>query len=160
MRTKKHGIILIIFSGFFFAEKELMGGVILLTLGSYFLYKWWKNPRRVLESEIEKDAELFDIQIPRSYPLHLSLVKVYSKYLRLKAQFPALKETYVEIIEAMWKQLATLSTPKEWKIAVENIDTNWPIPIDMKSVVSNKLGKLKQETKHWENATRRASKVS
>ena len=160
MRSKKHGIILIIFSGFFFAENEMMGGLILSVLGSSFLYKWWKNPRRVLESAIEKDAQLFDIKVPRSYPLHLSLVKVYSKYLRLKGQFPALKETYREIIEAMWKQLATLNSPKEWKVAVENIDTNWPIPIDMRNVVSNKLGKLKKETKHWEDATHSASKMS
>lgn len=159
MRSKRHGIILIIFSAFFFAENELMGGAILSILGSYLLYKWWKNPRRILESEIEKDAEIFNIRVPRSYPLHLSLIKVYSKYLRLKSQFPALKETYREIIETMWKQLSTLSEPKEWKLAVENIDKNWPVPIDMKSVVSNKLNRLKEDTKHWEDATLQASKI-
>lgn len=158
MRRKKHGIILLIFSAFFYAENELQGGLILSILGLYLLYKWWKDPRRILENQIEKDAELFSTKIPRSYPLHLSLIKVYSKYLRLKSQFPALKETYRETIEAMWKHLATLNNPKEWRIAVENIDTNWPIPIDMRNVVSNKLDKLKTDTKHWENATLQASK--
>lgn len=158
MRSKKHGIILILFSLFFFAENELGGGLFLLALGTFLLYKWWKHPRRVLESEIEKDAALFNVKVPRSYPLHLSLVKVYSKYLRLNSQFPTLKETYKDIIEHMWKELALLGSPKEWKAAVENVDTNWPIPVDMKVILDGKLNYLKSENKRWEDATLKASK--
>jgi hypothetical protein len=160
MRSKKHGIILLLFSGLFIMDGELSGGTFLGALGLYFLYKWWSNPRRQLEQKIDNDAKLFNIKVPRSYPLHMTLIKVYSKYLRLKAQFPALKETYTDIIETMWKHLATLNTPQEWKVAVENVDANWPIPIDMKEVMSQKMSKLQKETKQWENATLQASKIS
>lgn len=159
MRNKKHGIIIMIFSILLLANAEIKAGLFFMLISAYLLYRWWQNPRRVLESEINKDAQTFNIQIPRSYPLHLSLIKIYSKYLRLKTQFPALKETYQEIIEAMWKQLGTLAHPKEWILAVDSIDSRWPIPIEMKTVVSSKLQQVQKETQQWEDATLQASKI-
>ena len=51
-----------------------------------------------------------------------------------------------------------MSAFRIWKKTVENIDNNWPVPVDMKSVVENKLNQLKKETRNWENATLQASK--
>lgn len=158
MRNKKHGILLLIFSALLLSDGEIQPGIFFATIGLFLIYKWWKNPRRLLEKEIQSDANLFNIKIPKSNSLNLAMLKIYSKYLRLRSQFPALKETYRDIIESMWKQLATLDSSNQWKIAVETVDKNWPAPIDMKEIMGQKIEKLKKETKQWENATLQASK--
>lgn len=152
MRSRKHGIIAIIFSIPFFMEQELTPGLFLAGLGIFLLYKWWKHPLREIETEIKHDSEKFKTIIPVSYPLHMEFVKFYSKYLRLSVQFPALKTTYKELVESMWLRLSTESDASVWKKIIRATDEKWPVPVDVHSILESKLKKVTQETKFMQEA--------
>jgi hypothetical protein len=152
MRSKKHGIILIIISSLFFYNKDVYSGLFLVTLGAALLYKWWKHPLRALEQEIKGDAQKFNIKIPTSYPLHMEFINFYSKYLRLSTQFPALKTTYTELVESMWLRLSSESDSRSWRNIIRKTDENWPVPLELKNLLETKLNKVSKETRYWEEA--------
>ena len=152
MRSKKHAIITTFFSGLFLYEGEFFPALALAVISGYLFYKWWNHPLRVLENEIQKDAQTFKISVPTSYPLHMEMIKFYSKYLRLSTQFPALKETYKELVQSMWLTLANEKSAKDWKETIRKTDKSWPVPIDVKNLLSQKLAKVTKETKYLEDA--------
>ena len=152
MRSKKHGIILMMISLLFINEDKIFPGLFLLGLGAFLLYKWWNHPLRVLENEIKSDADKFKIRVPTSYPLHMEFVNFYSKYLSLSTQFPALKATYKELVDSMWLRLSSETDVKSWKNIIRTTDKNWPVPLEIKGLLESKLKSVTKETKCWEEA--------
>lgn len=147
MRSKKHAFFSSIFSIPFLVEGELIPAGILLSYAVYSFYKYWNHPQRILLSEISEDSKKFNIKVPSSYPLHLDFLKFYSKYLRLSTQYPALKNTYRELVESMWLKLSEEESTKEWRRIISNTDKSWPSPIDVKNLLSKSLSKVSAETK-------------
>ena len=157
MRSRKHAVISYIFSLLMFIDGENQGGLFLLALGSYFLYRWWNHPQRRLLDRINLDSKKFSIKVPTSYPLHLDFLKFYSKYLRLSTQYPALKNTYRELVDSMWLKLSEESTSKKWREIIKQTDSGWPSPIDVKSLLNKSLAKVSAETKLMNEAMAKAN---
>lgn len=146
MRSKKHAILAALFSIPIFIEKEFLLGLIILSFAIWSFYKYINHPQRLLLLEIDQDKKKFNITIPRSYPLHLDFLKIYSKYLRLSTQYPTLKNTYKELIESMWLKLSEHNSVKSWREIIQKTDQAWPSPIDVKSLLNKNLNKVSAET--------------
>lgn len=144
MRSKRQGIILILLSIPFIYLQNFYAGLFLSLFGFFLLYKWWENPIRVLEDQIKIDAQKYKVQIPISYPLHLEFLKIYTKYLRLKTQFPNLKNTYIELVDSMWLKLSLETNPQNWKKILRSTDENWPTPLDLNGLLQSNLNKAKR----------------
>ena len=152
MRTRKHAVVLFVFSFLSLIDGEIGLSLFFGAIGSYLLYKWWKHPKRQLITELKRDSQRFQIEIPKSYPLQLEFYKIYSKFLRLSTQYPALKSTYRELIDSMWTKLSQKSSPQEWRDIINNIDKAWPTPVELKDMVKTSLDKVSSETALWNEA--------
>lgn len=131
MKSRKHGIVLIVISLFFIFSGEVIPGIFLVSFGSFLLYKWINDPIRALENKIQIDAKKFMVRIPTSYPLYMEFISFYSQYIKRVNQFPALKETYKELVESMWIRLSTESDIKSWKEIIRKTNEKWPVPIKL-----------------------------
>jgi len=152
MRNKKHGIIALFISIYFFSIGASYIGFVLASIGILLLNKWRTNPLRQLEAAINNDAKRFHAQVPTSYPLKMDLVRFYSKYSRLSVLYPALKTTYNDLLESMWKNLATAKDKNTWKKIIDLTDKNWPEPVELQELLKQKLNTVRKETKLWEEA--------
>ncbi len=152
MRTRKHAVVLYIFSLLSLVDGEQGLSLFFAAIASYLLYKWWKHPKRQLLVELKKDSRRFHVEIPTSYPLQLAFFKIYSKFLRLSTQYPALQATYRELIDSMWAKLSQKSTPKEWADVINAVDRSWPTPVDLKDMLKTSLDKVSSETSLWNEA--------
>ncbi len=147
MRSKKHAIFALILSIFMFGNAEVELGVFFGLISSLYFYRWWNHPQRQLLSALKNDSQKFNVLVPSSYPLHLEFLKFYSKFLRLSTQYPALKNTYRELVDSMWLRLSQESSAKEWKEIISQTDKKWPSPIDVKNILNKSLSKVNIETK-------------
>lgn len=152
MRNKKHGIIALFLSLYFFYIQFNSIGFVLACIGILLIYKWKSNPNYLLEKEIYKDAHKFKAEVPTSYPLKQDLLRFYSKYSRLSLLYPALRTTYTELVDSMWKNLALAKDKASWKKIIEMTDKSWPEPIELQELLKQKLNQVGKETKLWEEA--------
>lgn len=131
MKKYKSTYITVLIGLIFLYQKEYLPSLVIISLGLYLLIKEIRNPKRVIERAILADEHKFKTKIPTSYPLYLNLISLYSKYLSFQTHYPLLKMTYQERISNMWKRLSTKTEITEWKRIIEEVDQNWPIPVDM-----------------------------
>jgi hypothetical protein len=152
MRTRKHAIVSYLFSLLSLIDGEVGMSLFFGSIASYLLYKWWNHPKRQLLTELKKDSQRFQVTVPESYPLQLEFFKIYSKFLRLSTQYPALQSTYRELIDSMWSKLSQKSSPKEWREVINSIDKAWPSPVELKDMLKTSLDKVSSETNLWNEA--------
>jgi hypothetical protein len=157
MRSQKHSVIAILFSIPFFIEGEFFPAILLLGFAGYSFYRYWSHPERKLLEKINIDSKKFNIRVPSSYPLHLDFLKFYSKYLRLSTQYPALKNTYKELVDSMWLKLSEESSVKGWRSIIKSTDKSWPTPIDVKYLLQKSLNKVSTETRLMNEAMAKAT---
>ena len=147
MRSKKHSFLLGAIAITMIFSKDFQGAFFFASLSGIFYYKWWNHPQRKLLEELNNDSKKFNVNLPSSYPLHQEFLKLYSKYLRLSLQYPALKNTYRELVDSMWLKLSQESNIKKMKEIIRQTDKQWPSPIDVKNLLNKSLAKVSVETK-------------
>jgi|GEM_PF-4416214 len=151
-RKKMRDLGIVFFVGLFLMTKEI---VFIWMLGFVFILfsSTYSRPKSKKRKRYLSDAEERGIKIPASHSIHQRLDKVYQKAEASKKRQPAIAESFDEIIEDLWENLAIEDRMQAWREILDDVLDEWPEKRkELRASLEKKIKTVQELSDQWSEA--------